>query len=88
MLLSGALHGLSTQMRPITDWPERLDTEILAQKSDQALLSSLSQSTTILIEGPKATQKAAEAFSFILENHTAQRTRHCEMKLPSPVFPR
>jgi len=63
------LREISTQMSvQITDWVKRLDTEISAQEHNQTLLSSLIPSTTDFIEGWKAVQKAASAFSSILKD--------------------
>ena len=66
------LRKIGTQMSAqITEWIGRLDTEISVQEIDQTLLSSLIPSTTVFIEGWKAVQKAAAAFSSILKNHTS-----------------
>jgi len=63
------LREISTQMSAqITDWVKRLEAAISAQELNQTLLSSLIPSTTNFIEGWKAVQKAANAFSSILKD--------------------
>lgn len=67
------LSKITTQMSvQITDWIERLDMEILVQELGQTLLSSPAVPSTVgFIEGWKAVQKAATAFSSILKDHMA-----------------
>jgi hypothetical protein len=65
------LHEIGVQMiAQITDWLEQLSSEISIQERDRPLVSSLIPSTTDFVEGWKAVQKAAEAFSSILKVHT------------------
>jgi hypothetical protein len=67
------LREIGVQMiAQITDWLEQLNSEISIQERDQPLVSSLIPSTTDFIEGWKAVQKAAEAFSSILKDHATK----------------